>query len=212
MEGPILQGADPHGKGFHGDDSVGRSVKGCLGQALVQKYFQYAGWAVAPTGVESVVDHVMHLGQVDLGDVARLPDFMVSKAAGSATNPTTHPLGQAFYVEVKTHAQWRPMDCSRYTKFGHVLLVWVGPNGLRGVWLSRPAGEANATVARSAASVDEADFQRLASVGGVWLRHCADTACEQRVREQFDRLAIQVAAWPVREPPALSPSRAARPG
>lgn len=183
----------------HFAGSVTTNAKGALGQSLVQKYFEYAGWAVSPTGIESVVDHLMHHRGLDRGDLGKLPDLVVSKVAGLRTNPKSHPLGQAFYVEVKTWARWPDgeRDLSRYSKFGTVLVVWVSPEGLQGTWLSKPPGDnTKPVVAGDARKVLASDFTKLAFVGSVALQHCRETSCERRLREEFDAVAKALAALP----------------
>lgn len=188
----VKECADP----FH--DTVDEKTKGALGEALVKSYFEYAGWAVESTGIESVVDHLMQAARFSTGDLAALPDFLVSKTAGSPMNPNvTRSLGQAFYVEVKTWRQWgayegAPVDLNKYARFGTVLIVWVGPEEIRGLWLTAPAPGARA--ARNPGSVYAAEFVALATVGEVQIQHCQNDACERNLRKRFRTLAQLIAA------------------
>jgi hypothetical protein len=168
-------------------ESVMRKTKASMGEALVCEYFRFAGWAVSRTGIETVIDHIDDV-EPDTGDVGHLPDLLVSKVAGSSRNVKTQELGQAFYVEVKAHRNWTPRNCSRYQRWGNVLLVWVSPKGLMGTWISRPGDAAVKTV------VKEADFVELAKVGVVSIGHCEDKACEATMRKHFDALAKDIAA------------------
>ena len=181
--------------GFHAAGSASKSAKGAFGQALVQKYFEYAGWSVSHTGVESVVDHIMQQLDMDKGELNRLPDLIVSKIAGSPASPLTHPLGQSFYVEVKAWATWPKSgsDMSAYNRFGTVLVVWVSKDGLLGTWLSDPGTGGNLALANNSSKVMEADFRPLAAVGGISLQHCTDDDCERRLRGSFKSMATAVA-------------------
>jgi hypothetical protein len=182
---PLCQGGT-----FHAVGAATKNVKGALGQALVQKYFEYAGWATAPTGIESVVDHLMHQQDTKRGDLRNLPDLIISKVAGSLGSTLSHPLGQAFYVEVKTWAKWpeQGRNLEAYTKFGTVLVVWVSPEGLRGTWLSKPPTPEGSRprVAKDPQCVLESDFTKLELVGSVAIQHCPDSSCQRRLREEFD--------------------------
>lgn len=180
---------------FHAPKSPTRNVKGALGQSLVQKYFEYAGWAVTATGIEAVVDHIMQQQGLKRGDLGELPDLIVSKVAGSRNNPLSHPLGQAFYVEIKTWAKWQEgVNLSTYSKYGTVLVVWVSPEGLRGTWLAKPPGEGmRPTVAKDPKCVLASDFAKLALVGSVAIQHCRDSSCQKRMREEFDTAAKTLA-------------------
>jgi hypothetical protein len=189
---------------FH--QKVRENVKGALGEALVQKYFEYAGWAVTPTGIEDAVRHLGQEKDVDKGDLASLPDFIVSKVAGSRRNPGTHELGQAFYVEVKTWSTWPAggQDVSPYRRWGNVLLVWVSPKGLKGAWIVRPGAAATPGPIRLAPDA----FRDLASVGVVHIRHCgAPGDCEGSMRDEFNSLAVAIASLPKQPLPALSRPR-----
>ena len=158
-----------------------------MGQALVREFFEYAGWAVSQTGLEGVARHVLDK-DLDAGDLVSLPDLLVSKVADVDVSPGTKPLGQSFYVEVKTLRKWSPGDFARYAKWGHVLLVWVGPEGLRATWISKPGSERPRT-----APVEESDFVPLPYVGVVSLVHCEDEACQSRTRRHFDDLGSKIA-------------------
>lgn len=172
---------------------LSKTTKGTLGEALVQTYFEYAGWAITPTGVEDVVDHLMQQAEVNKGDLGSLPDFIVSKVAGSKRNPGTQRLGQAFYVEVKTWTHWRPdQDFSRYRKWGNVLLVWVSPAGLRGAWISRPGTQDTGPV-----FINADGFSDLAKVGIVQITHCATLQCQRDLRAHFNKLSTAIATLPV---------------
>ncbi len=166
-----------------------RTTKGALGEALVRRYFEAAGWAVSSSGIQAVVDHV---GEGNAkGDLAHLPDLVVSKLAGAATNPKTQPLGQAFYTEVKTLARWpaepERKNFGRYHRWGRVLLVWVSPYGLQATWVA----DGNNAV------VEEADFRPIATVGIVSVRHCDDPDCQHELRQHYDAAAATLACLPV---------------
>jgi hypothetical protein len=174
-------------------------VKGSVGQALVERYFEYAGWSAARTGVETVVDHLMQQRDLDKGELNRLPDLIVSKVAGSSMNPATHPLGQSFYVEVKTWTEWPAdgADLSDYTRFGTVMVVWVSPKGLMATWLTHPGGLGNPAVVADPKAVISGDFRGMAAVGLVSFEHCQDDACESRQRAAFDGMAKALSMLPV---------------
>lgn len=170
--------------------SVARKTKGSLGQALVREYFEFAGWAVMHSGLEGVADHILDM-DLDKGDLQSLPDLLVSKIAGSERNPSTHPLGQAFYVEVKTLKAWtkaRNQDASRYAAWGNVLMVWVSPSGLLGAWIPRAGASKDKT-----SILQESDFKPLAQVGVVSIEHCNDEDCQRRTRRHFDALSKTLA-------------------
>jgi hypothetical protein len=167
-----------------------RYTKGALGQALVKEYLMCGGWAVAASGIQDVVDHLHGDKTIDKGDLGSLPDFIITKVAGSKGNPSSHELGQAFYVEVKTHAKWIARDYSTYTRWGEVLLVWVSPKGLRGTWLMRPANGDQVRL------VKEADFIELHRVGRVSVKHCDSPDCQRDLRGFFDAASAVLAALP----------------
>ncbi|MHB1260297.1 MAG: hypothetical protein ACYC2H_01135 [Thermoplasmatota archaeon] len=185
MPTPVVQATDCR-NGFH--TYVGRNAKARLGEALVRHYFELAGWSVTPTGVEDVVDHLSSIPNVNRGDLSSLPDFLMARIASPRSDATPNRLGQAFYVEVKTHRRWpADEDFSKYLRWGHVLMVWVSPQGLLGAWLSKPGGESPKGKLRPE------DFQPLALVGTVSIGHCADSHCEARLRIYFDDLAKTLA-------------------
>lgn len=176
---------------FHKPGAAARNIKGAVGQALVAKYFEFAGWSVQPTGLEAVIDHIMHRLDFKRGQTGDIPDLVVSQLAGSPVSPSTHPLGQSFYVEVKTRKRWpmTGMDVSQYLKFGKVLLVWVGPLGVKGAWVSDSGGQV----------VHESDFKSIEHVGQVSLQHCTDDSCEAKLRAEFNRLSKELATLEVDE-------------
>lgn len=166
-----------------------------MGEALVKEYFEFAGWTVVRSGIESVGPQLLRHGEVDAGELATMPDLLLVKTAGSATNPSTHGVGQALYVEVKTWRDWAHAEnLERYRKFGTVLLVWVSPRGLLGAWLTRPDGAGSPRAVRDPARVVADDFGPLETVGALSLRHCAERGCESVLREKFHAMAARTAS------------------